>query len=61
MESKKNRFVKGSDEAKKFMADLRSKRKGNKGGSNTPPPACDCPPVEKPKVKRNPKNISVDL
>ena len=64
MESKKQRFAKGSEEAKAYMAQLRSKR-GNKGGGNTPPPAapvCECPPTsEKPKTKRNNKNIVVDF
>jgi hypothetical protein len=68
MESKKNRFEKGSEEAKKFMAELRSKR-GKKGGGSTPPPLpsspvnCECPPpTEKPKTKRsNKKNIVVDF
>ena len=67
MESKKNRFEKGSEEAKKFMAELRSKR-GKKGGGSTPPPPpsspvnCECPPTEKPKTKRsNKKNIVVDF
>lgn len=66
MESKKQRFTKGSEEAKAYMAQLRAKR-GNKGGggSNTPPPAapvCECPPTsEKPKTKRNNKNIVVDF
>ena len=66
MESKKQRFAKGSEEAKAYMAELRSKR-GNKGGggSNTPPPAapvCECPTTsEKPKPKTNNKNIVVDF
>ena len=60
MESKK-RFIKGSDEAKAFMKSLRDKKKGNKGGSNTPPPSCDCVPTEKPKLIRNNKKIIVDL
>ena len=67
MESKKQRFAKGSEEAKAYMAELRSKR-GNKGGggSNTPPPppaapVCECPPTsEKPKRTNN-KNIIVDF
>ena len=54
MESKKQRFAKGSEEAKAYMAGLRAKR-GNKGGGNTPPPPpanCDCvPTTEKPKLK----------
>ena len=67
MESKKQRFAKGSEEAKAYMSELRAKRKGNKGGSNTPPPppaapVCECPPTsEKPKPKRNNKNIVVDF
>ena len=66
MESKKNRFQKGSEEAKKFMAELRSKR-GKKGGGSTPTPPspanCGCPPTDKPiKSKRsNKKNIVVDF
>ena len=65
MESKKQRFAKGSEEAKAYMAELRSKR-GNKGGGNTPPPppaapVCECPrTTEKPK-RRNNKNIVVDF
>ena len=67
MESKKQRFAKGSEEAKAYMAELWAKRKGNKGGSNTPPPppsapVCECPPTsDKPKTKRNNKNIVVDF
>ena len=68
MESKKQRFSKGSEEAKAYMAELRAKRKGNKGGggSNTPPPPspanCECPTTEKPIPKRtNNKNIIVDF
>ena len=63
--SKKNRFEKGSDEAKEYMAGLRAKR-GNKGGGSNPPPPppanCDCVPTttEKPK-RRNNKNIVVDF
>ena len=66
MESKKNRFEKGSEEAKTFMAELRAKR-GKKGGGSTPPPSspanCECPPsTDKPKTKRsNKKNIVVDF
>jgi hypothetical protein len=62
--SKKNRFEKGSEEARKYMAGLRAKR-GNKGGGSNPPPPppanCDCvPTTEKPK-RRNNKNIVVDF
>ena len=63
MESKKQRFTKGSQEAKDYMNQLRSKRKGNKSGGSNPAPAAICPPctsVEKPKLKRN-NNISVDF
>jgi hypothetical protein len=48
------------------MAGLRAKR-GNKGGggANTPPACSECPPctttIEKPKTKRNNKNIVVDF
>ena len=63
--SKKNRFEKGSEEARMYMAELRAKR-GNKGGGSNPPPPppanCDCvPTTEKPKTKRNNKNIVVDF
>ena len=73
MDVKKGRLVRGSEEAKKYMAELRAKRKGNKGGgSNTPPPACDCPPapkqeeinIEPPPIeakRRNRKKITVDF
>ena len=63
----KKRLIKGSEEAKKYMADLRNKRKGNKGGSNTPP-AAPCPPpsndeptesIKKNKSKKN--KIIVDF
>ena len=62
--SKKNRFEKGSEQAKEYMAGLRAKR-GNKGGGSNPPPPppgnCDCvPTTEKPK-RRNIKNIVVDF
>ena len=66
MESKKQRFAKGSEAAKQYMSELRAKRKGNKGGggSNTPPPAppvCECPTTtEKPKRTNN-ENIVVDF
>ena len=66
MESKKQRFAKGSEEAKAYMAGLRAKR-GNKGGggANNPPACSECPPctttTEKPKTKRNNKNIVVDF
>ena len=64
MESKKQRFAKGSEEAKEYMDGLRAKR-GNKGGGSNPPPPppanCDCvQTTEKPK-RRNNKNIVVDF
>ena len=60
---KKNRFLRGSPEAKAYMAELRAKRGNKGGGSNPPPPAnCNCVPTttEKPK-RRNNKNIIVDF
>ena len=65
---KKNRFEKGSQEAKDFMATLRAK-KGNKPpappappASPPSPPACagSIPSSLEPK-KRNKKNITVDF
>ena len=67
---KKNRFEKGSDEAKAFMATLRSK-KGNKPPAPPAPPAPASPPSPpacagsipsslEPK-RRNKKNITVDF
>lgn len=65
MESKKQRFAKGSEEAKAYMAGLRAKRNKGGGGSNTPPPPANCAPCsspEKPKTKKtNNKNIVVDF
>lgn len=70
METKK-RLIKGSEEAKKYMADLRAKRGNKNGGNNTPPPAapaCTCPPpsidiptetIKKHKSKKN--KIIVDF
>lgn len=65
METKK-RLVKGSEEAKKYMSDLRAKRGNKSGGSNTPPAApCSCSPsndeptetIKKNKSKKNNKII----
>ena len=65
--------VKGSDAAKSFMAELRAKRKGNKGGGGSAaPPASDIPPapkqediiIEPPPVepkRRSRKKITVDF
>jgi hypothetical protein len=67
---RKNRFQKGSDEAKAFMATLRAK-KGNKPPAPQAPPAPSSPPSPpasagsipsslEPK-RRNKKNITVDF
>ena len=62
---KKSRFEKGSQEAKEFMAQLRSKR-GGKTPAPTPAPSPDPlpipepPPVAEPK-KRGKKHIIVDF
>jgi hypothetical protein len=60
---RKSRFQKGSEEAKSFMAELRSKR-GNKTPTPAPSPAPSPepipPPVAEPK-KRSKKNIIVDF
>jgi hypothetical protein len=66
---KKNRFEKGSDAAKEFMAGLRAK-KGNKKPPQ-PPPAPPSPPSPPPSSgsipsslqpkRRNKKNITVDF
>ena len=67
---RKNRFQKGSQEAKDFMATLRAK-KGNKPPAPPAPPAPSSPPSPpasagcipsslEPK-RRNKKNITVDF
>ena len=67
---RKNRFEKGSQEAKDFMATLRAK-KGNKTPAPPAPPAPSSPPSPpasagsipsslEPK-RRNKKNITVDF
>ena len=58
---RKSRFQKGSEEAKSFMAELRSKR-GGKTPTPTPAPSPEPipPPVAEPK-KRSKKNIIVDF
>jgi hypothetical protein len=65
MESKKQRFAKGSEEAKEYMAGLRANRCYKGGGSNPPPPTpanCDCvQTTEKTKTKRNNKNIGTEI
>jgi hypothetical protein len=77
MESKKTRLVKGSDEAKEFMKNLRSKRGMKKDDGNTSPPQPPAPapasppsppppsiiPTVEPKQRRSKKqqNISVDF
>ena len=66
---KKNRFEKGSQEAKEFMAGLRAK-KGNKKPPQTPPapPSPPSPPSSAGSIpsslepkRRNKKNITVDF
>jgi hypothetical protein len=66
---KKNRFEKGSQEAKEFMAGLRAK-KGNKKPPQTPPapPSTPSPPSSAGSIpsslqpkRRNKKNITVDF
>lgn len=64
---KKNRFEKGSDEAKAFMATLRAK-KGNKPPAPPAPPSPPSPPASAGSIpsslepkRRNKKNITVDF
>ena len=61
---RKSRFEKGSDEARNFMATLRSKRGGTEK-QITPiqeAPHPETPPPETPTTKRKPKNkITVDF
>ena len=65
---KKNRFEKGSQEAKDFMATLRAK-KGNKPPAPPAPPASPpSPPASAGSIpsslepkRRNKKNITVDF
>ena len=58
---RKSRFQKGSEEAKSFMAELRSKRKGKTPApSPAPSPIPEPPPVAEPK-KRSKQNIIVDF
>ena len=49
MESKKTRLIKGSDAAKAFMKELRSKRKGKTGGGTPAPPASEAPSIAEAK------------
>ena len=62
---RKSRFQKGSEEAKSFMAELRSKRGGktpapSPSPSPSPSPEPIPPSVAEPK-KRSKKNIIVDF
>ena len=64
---RKNRFEKGSDEAKAFMATLRAK-KGNKTPTPPAPPSPPSPPAAAGSIpsslepkRRNKKNITVDF
>ena len=59
---RKSRFEKGSDNAKEFMATLRSKRGGGKAPTPTPAPAPVPPPTPPQTPKRKSKNnITVDF
>ena len=57
---KKSRFVKGSDEAKTFMKNLRDKKKGDMTKDKVDCTECK-PTLIKPKLIKNNKNIIVDL
>ena len=64
---RKNRFEKGSQEAKDFMATLRAK-KGNKTPTPPAPPSPPSPPAAAGSIpsslepkRRNKKNITVDF
>jgi hypothetical protein len=64
---RKNRFEKGSQEAKDFMATLRAK-KGNKNPTPPAPPSPPSPPAAAGSIpsslepkRRNKKNITVDF
>jgi hypothetical protein len=62
MENKPKRLVKGSEEAKEHMANLRSKRGSKKPIEVTPIEQPIEPPIEKPIPKsRSRKNLSVDF
>ena len=63
MENKpKTRLVKGSEEAKSHMANLRSKRGANKTPVEiTPPPPPPTQPIEIPQPKTRSKKINVDF
>jgi len=64
MENKPKRLVKGSEEAKEHMANLRSKRGSKKPIETTPTPIEPPiePPIEKPISKsKSRKTLSVDF
>jgi hypothetical protein len=58
--TRKSRFEKGSDQAKEFMATLRSKRGGKPPATPPAAPAATIPPTPTPKRKVNNK-LSVDF
>ena len=60
--TRKSRFEKGSDQAKEFMATLRSKRGDGKPPATPPAPAATVPPTPTPTPKRKVNNkLSVDF
>ena len=64
MENKpKTRLVKGSEQAKQYMSELRSKRGANKTPVETPtPPPTPTQPIEiPPPTKSRSKKINVDF
>jgi hypothetical protein len=66
MENKpKTRLVKGSEQAKQYMSELRSKRGANKTPVETPtptPPTTPTQPIEiPPPTKSRSKKINVDF
>ena len=67
MENKpKTRLVKGSEQAKQYMSELRSKRGANKPPvetpTPTPPPTTPTQPIEiPPPTKSRSKKINVDF
>ena len=60
--TRKSRFEKGSDQAKEFMATLRSKRGGKPPATPPAAPAATIPPTPAPTPKRKVNNkLSVDF
>ena len=65
MENKKTRLVKGSEQAKQYMSELRAKRGANKPPVETPtptPPPPPTQPIEIPAPTKSRSNkINVDF